>query len=149
VFSNVTIFQHLSGFGAIHRLSLPPFLPSPTHPFGGAPVAAGKLRASPLEELGDRRAGAGLEVGVQAEEAPVEAGGEEAADGGLTCSHEAGEDAAAEVGGDERWRVVPLGFGLGIGQGIGLGLGFALGLGFGLGGRLASPCCWFLRNWIR
>jgi hypothetical protein len=52
-----------------------------------------------LEELGDGGAGAGFEVGVEVEEVPGEAGGEEAADGGFACSHEASEDEAAEVRG--------------------------------------------------
>jgi hypothetical protein len=62
-------------------------------------------------------------VGVEIQEAPVDAGGEEAADGGFACSHEAGEDEAAEV----RWSEA--------GFGLGFGLGFWLGLGFGWGGR--------------
>jgi hypothetical protein len=53
------------------------------------------------EELGDGGAGAGLEVRVQVEEVPLEAGGEETADGGLARSHEAGEDEATEMGGDD------------------------------------------------
>ncbi len=54
-----------------------------------------------LEELGDGGSGAGLEVDVEVEEGPVDAGGEEAADGGLACSHETGEDDAAKMDGDE------------------------------------------------
>jgi hypothetical protein len=78
-----------------------------------------------LEELGDGGSGAGFEVGVQVEELPVEAGGEETADGGLARSHEACEDEAAEVGGSFD------GAGLVVGHDLGLGLG----LGFGLDGR--------------
>lgn len=71
--------------------------------------------------MGDGGSGAGFKVGVEVEEAPVETGGEEAADGGLACSHEAGEDEAAEMRGD--WG------------GAGLVVGHVLSLGFGLGGR--------------
>src|ERR1700733_2541702 len=78
-----------------------------------------------LEELWDGGSGAGFEVGVEVEKLPVEAGGEEAADGGFARSHEAGEDEAAEMGGDE------MGAGLVVGHGLGCGLGW----GFGLGGR--------------
>ena len=67
---------------------------------GGGFEAAEVGFAVALEELGDGGSGAGFEVGVEVEEVPVEAGGEEAADGGFACSHESGEDEAAEVGGD-------------------------------------------------
>jgi len=77
------------------------------------------------EELGDGGVGAGFEVGVEVEEAPVEAGGEEAADGGLARSHEAGEDEASEMRGG--WGVA------GLLVGHLLCLDFCLG--FGLGGR--------------
>jgi hypothetical protein len=60
-------------------------------------------------------------VGVEVEEGPGEAGGKEAADGGLACSHEAGEDEAAEVGGDEGLA----------GLVVGHGLGWEFRLGFG------------------
>jgi len=85
---------------------------------GGGFEAAEAGFAVLLEELGDSGVGAGLEVGVEVEEVPADAGGEEAADGGLACSHEAGEDETFEMG----W---------------GLGHGFDLGLdlGFGFGGR--------------
>jgi hypothetical protein len=84
-----------------------------------------------LEELGDGGSGAGFEVGVEVEELPVEADGEEAADGGLACSHEPGEDEAAEMDGNG------MGSGLAVGHvfGLGLRLGLGLDLGFGLGGR--------------
>jgi len=71
-----------------------------------------------LEELGDGGVGAGFEVVVEVEEVPADAGGEEAADGGFACAHEAGEDEAFEVG----W---------GLRHYFGLGLD----LGFGFGGR--------------
>jgi hypothetical protein len=48
----------------------------------------------------DGEAGAGLEVGVEVEEVPAESGGEEAADGALAGPHEAGEDDAAQGGGE-------------------------------------------------
>ena len=51
------------------------------------------------EDGGDGEAGAGLDVGVEVEELPAEAGGEQAADGGFAGAHEAGEDEAAKVGG--------------------------------------------------
>jgi len=79
-----------------------------------------------FEELGDGGVGAGFEVGVEVEEVPADAGGEEAADGGLACPHEAGEDETFEVG----W-----GLGHGFGFGLGLGIGLGLDLGFGFGGR--------------
>src|SRR5579862_9260612 len=66
-------------------------------------------------------------MGVEVEELPAEAGGEETADGGLARSHEAGEDEPAEMGGSLD------GAGLVVGHDLGLGLG--LGLGFGLDGR--------------
>ena len=55
-----------------------------------------------LEELGNGGSGARFEVGVEVEEGPVETGGEEAADGGLARSHEAGEGETTEVGRDGR-----------------------------------------------
>jgi hypothetical protein len=92
-----------------------------------------------LEELGDGGSGAGFEVGVEVEELPVEAGGEDAADGGFARSHEAGENEAAEMGGDEGCRGLVIGHvvrvGLGLGLGPALGLGLELDLGFGLCGR--------------
>src|SRR5882757_1664281 len=96
---------------------------------GGGFEAAEVGLAVALEELGDGGSGSGLEVGVEVEEAPVETGGEEAADGGLACSHEAGEDEAAEVRGDESWA------GLVVGHVFCLGFGLVLTLFFGLGGR--------------
>jgi len=50
-----------------------------------------------LEELGDGGSGAVLEMGVEVEEVPAEALGEEAADGGLAGAHEAGEDETFKV----------------------------------------------------
>ena len=100
---------------------------------GGGFEAAEVGLAVLCEELGDGGAGAGFEVGVEVEEAPVEAGGEEAAYGGLARSHEAGEDEAAEMRGGEVgaglvvWHVLCLAPVLGFGMG--------LGLRFGLGGR--------------
>ncbi len=85
------------------------------------------------EEMGDRGSGAGLEVGVEVEELPVEAGGEEAADGGFACSHEAGEDEAAEMSGREGGGGLVGGHGFTVSLGFGLVEG--LGLGFGFGGR--------------
>jgi len=55
------------------------------------------------EELGDGGVGAGFEMGVEVEEVPVEAGGEETADGGFACSHEAGEDEAMEISREDGW----------------------------------------------
>ncbi len=78
-----------------------------------------------LEELGDGGAGAGFEVGVEVEEAPFKTGGEETADGGLACSHEAGEDETAEVDWNEGLA------GLAVGH-VGC---LVFYLGFGLGGR--------------
>jgi len=49
------------------------------------------------EDGGDREAGAGFDGGVEIEEVPAEALGEQAADGGLAGAHEAGEDKAADV----------------------------------------------------
>src|ERR1700733_12296693 len=88
-----------------------------------------------LEELWDGGSGAGFEVGVEVEELPAEAGGEEAADGGLACSHEAGEDEAAEMGGDGSGAELAGGhvFCRGFCLCFGLSLGF--GLDFSLGGR--------------
>jgi hypothetical protein len=51
------------------------------------------------EDGRDGEAGAGLDEGVEVEEVPAEAGGEQAAYGGLAGAHEAGEDEAAEMGG--------------------------------------------------
>ena len=48
---------------------------------------------------GDGEADARLDVGVEVEEVPAEAGGQQTADGGLAGTHEAGEDEAAEVAG--------------------------------------------------
>jgi len=92
---------------------------------GGRFEAAEVGFAVALEELGDGGSGAGLEVGVEVQEAPVEAGGEKAADGGLARSHEAGEDEAAEMRGDR----------LGAGLVDGLTLRGGFGLGFGLSGH--------------
>src|SRR5260370_12258777 len=47
-----------------------------------------------LEELGDGGAGASLEVGVEVEEAPVEAGGEGGGDGGVSRSYRSREHGA-------------------------------------------------------
>ena len=60
-----------------------------------------RKRASPWRAKisGTVRAGALLEVGVEVEEGPAEAGGEEASDGGFAGAHEAGEDEALEPGG--------------------------------------------------
>jgi hypothetical protein len=91
---------------------------------GGGFEAAEVGFAVALEELGDGGVGAGFEVGVEVEELPVETGGEEAADGGLACSHEAGEDEAAEVRGG--WG----GAGLVVGHVLGLDLGLCGGFGF-------------------
>ncbi len=66
---------------------------------GGGFEAAEVGFAVTLEELGDGGSGAGFEVGVEVEEGPVDAGGEEAAYCGLACSHETGEDKAAEMQG--------------------------------------------------
>jgi hypothetical protein len=100
---------------------------------GGGFEAAEVGLAVALEELGDGGVGAGLKVGVEVEEAPVEAGGEEAADGGLTRSHEAGEDEAAEMRGGEGGAGLVVGHILCLGFVLGFGMG--LGLRFGLGGR--------------
>src|ERR1700677_1128168 len=54
------------------------------------------------EELGYSGAGASFEVGIEVEEVPLEAGGDEAADGGLARSHEAGEGETTEVCRDDR-----------------------------------------------
>ena len=54
------------------------------------------------EDGGDGEAGAGFDVGVEVEEVPAEAIGEQAADGGFAGAHESGEDEAAEVGGGIR-----------------------------------------------
>jgi hypothetical protein len=78
-----------------------------------------------LEELRNGGSGAGFEVSVEVEDLPVETGGEEAANGGFACSHEAGEDEAAEMCGD----------GMGAGLVVGHGLGWGLGWGFRLRGR--------------
>jgi hypothetical protein len=50
------------------------------------------------EELRDGGTGALLEVGVEIKEVPAQAVGEEASDGGLTRSHEAGEDKTTDCG---------------------------------------------------
>jgi len=78
-----------------------------------------------LEELGNGGSGAGFEVRVEVEELPVESVGEETAYGGLACSHEAGEDEAAEV----------CGCLAGAGLVVRHGQGLVFCLGFGLGGR--------------
>jgi hypothetical protein len=79
------------------------------------------------EDGGDGEAGARLDVGVEVEEVPVEAGGEQAADGGLAGAHESGEDKAAEMRGLGRG-------GMGSGGGVGGGLGVHCGsLGKGNG----------------
>ena len=49
------------------------------------------------EDGGDAEAGAGLDGGVEVEEVPAEAIGEQAADGGLAGAHESGENEAVEV----------------------------------------------------
>ena len=54
------------------------------------------------EDVRDGEAGAGFDVGIEVEEVPAEALGEQAADGGLAGAHEAGEDEAAEVSGGAR-----------------------------------------------
>jgi hypothetical protein len=56
------------------------------------------------EELGDGLSGAVLEVGIEVEEVPGEAGGEEAADGGFAGAHEAGEDQTFKMNGDDGSR---------------------------------------------
>ena len=71
------------------------------------------------EDGGDGEAGAGLDEGVEVEELPAEAGGEQAADGGLAGAHEAGEDDAAEVGGDGRSVAAVSGLAHGWGRRIG------------------------------
>src|SRR5208283_1685333 len=72
------------------------------------------------EDGGDGEAGARFDVGVEVKKLPVEAGGEQAADGGLACAHEAGEDEAAEMRGQGR-------SGVGSGGGLGGGLGVHCG----------------------
>jgi len=83
---------------------------------GGGLKAAETSLAVALEELGDGGSGAVLQVGVDVEEGPADACGEDAADGGLARSHEAGEDDAAKMRRDGRE-----GGGCGLGQGVGLG----------------------------
>jgi hypothetical protein len=103
---------------------------------GGGFEAAEVGFAVALEELWDGGSGAGFQVGVEVEEVPSDAGGEEAPDGGLACSHEASEDEAAEVrGGEGGGTGLNAGVGVGLYFGHGFGLGFRLGLGFGWGGR--------------
>ena len=61
-----------------------------------------------LEELGDGGSGAGFEVGVEVEEGPVEAGGEEAADGGLARDADFGErPIARRFIDDDRFDISP------------------------------------------
>ena len=67
---------------------------------GGLKLAEAGL-AMGAKMAGTVRPVRGLDVGVEVEELPAEALGEQAADGGLAGAHEAGEDEAAEVGG---WR---------------------------------------------
>src|ERR1017187_5243160 len=69
------------------------------------------------EDGGDREAGAGFDRGVEVEEIPAEAGGEQTADGGLAGAHKTGEDDTEEMGGQ--------------GQGVGRLGGLACG---GVGG---------------
>ena len=67
---------------------------------GGGFEAAEVGFAMTLEKLGDGGSGALLEVGVEIEEGPADAGCEDAAYGGLARAHESGEDDAAKMGGD-------------------------------------------------
>jgi hypothetical protein len=67
---------------------------------GGGFEAAEAGFAVEGEDLGDGGSSALLEMGIEIEEGPADAVGEEASYGGLARSHEAGEDQALEVGGD-------------------------------------------------
>jgi len=82
------------------------------------------------EELWNGSAGAGLEMGVEVEEGPAGASGEEASDGGFTGAHEAGEDETFEVCGNRGRR-----------SGVGAGLGRCGGRHGALRSVVLILCC--------